>query len=887
MNFRTAIAVVAIGLQVAVSSLFAASRPNVVVILTDDQGYADIGINPYHPKEVATPYMDALAKEGIVFRQAYTSGHVCSPTRAGLMIGGYSQRVGVYTAGDGGRGFDPKRKIFPSYLPEEYVCGAIGKWHLGLDEDYPELKWHALNRGFDECYKFMGRGGHSYFDLRSDSTAKFAHPIYRNKERIDDEGYLTNRLTEEAVDFIDRHKAEPFFLYLAYNAVHAPAEAPDEDIAAMQAKYPGLSKERAILMAMLKHLDDGVGAVVKKLKDEGLFEDTILFFLTDNGGAKGMQANNRPLRGYKSSLDEGGIRTPFVVSWPKRFEGGRVVDVPVISFDILPTALDATGQEVEEQFDGKSLLPLLTGTTSSHHDTLFWSKGKEDEWAVRQGDWKLHYRRGEKELINLEKDPSERQDLQEWNARKVSQLEDAYDSWIEKMAPPITGGPKRIDVQEGAFARKTVDQIDKKKAREEQKRKRQQERKQQKAAESNPGTQPTAAVDDVDSSTLDGKLMVGYQGWFNCEGDGANLGWKHWSRHRKTFEPGTATVDLWPDVSELSSDERYETGFRFADGSPAEVFSSANAKTVATHFRWMREYGIDGAFVQCFANQLSNEARLANVNRVLSHVRDGARQHGRTFAVMYDLSGMKAGQVSRVYDDWMKLVGEEKVTSDPGYLNHKGRPLVAVWGVGFGDDRDYTPQECFDLVNRLKESGASVMLGIPSYWREGRRDAIKDPLLIETIKLADVVSPWTVGRYRDPAGARRHAAKVWKPDLEWCKEKGIDFLPVVFPGFSWKNLKGQEQKVIPRLKGEFFWSQITSAANVGCGMIYVAMFDEVDEGTAIFKCTNQPPVGEGVYFSTYEGLPNDHYLQLAGKAARLLRKQEKSKKDASKKEMKR
>ena len=163
-----------------VTSAIAAQRPNVVVILTDDQGYADIGLNPHHAEEVATPHMDALAADGVVFSQGYTSGHVCSPTRAGLMLGRYQQRVGVYSAGDGGRGFDPKLTIFPGFLPAAYRSTAIGKWHLGLDADYPELKWHAMSRGFDECYKFMGRGGHSYFDLRSDSTGKFAHPIYRN-----------------------------------------------------------------------------------------------------------------------------------------------------------------------------------------------------------------------------------------------------------------------------------------------------------------------------------------------------------------------------------------------------------------------------------------------------------------------------------------------------------------------------------------------------------------------------------------------------------------------------------------------------------------------------------------------------------------------------------
>ena len=447
LDFRRALLIFFISM-LPTAKLAADSRslPNIVVILTDDQGYADISLNEHHAAEVSTPNMDALAKQGVLFTQAYTSGHVCSPTRVGLMIGGYSQRVGVYTAGDGGRGFDPSKKIFPAFLPDEYISSAIGKWHLGLDDDYPRLKWHAMNRGFDECYKFMGRGGHSYFDLRSDGAAKFSHPIYRNKQRIDDEGYLTTRLTEEAVAFIDRNKERPFFLYLAYNAVHAPAEAPQADIDAVRAEFSQLSERRTILMAMLKHLDDGVGQVVDKLQQDELFDNTLLFFLTDNGGAKGMSADNSPLRGFKSSLDEGGIRTPLIVSWPQRFAGKRSIDAPVISFDILPTVLDATdGLPTEHEFDGKSLLPLLANQTSRHHETLFWSKGKEDEWAVRQGDWKLHHRRGKLELINLGKDPTETTDLADREPRRVRELRTAFDAWIDQMVDPITGGQKRID----------------------------------------------------------------------------------------------------------------------------------------------------------------------------------------------------------------------------------------------------------------------------------------------------------------------------------------------------------------------------------------------------------------------------------------------------------
>lgn len=461
-----------------------AARPNVVIILTDDQGYADISLNPLHPLEVSTPHMDALAKEGVVFSQGYTSGHVCSPTRAGLMIGGYSQRVGVYTAGDGGRGFDPKKRIFPGYLPDEYRSTAIGKWHLGLDDDFPELKWHAVSRGFDECYKFMGRGGHSYFNLRSDTEGKFAGAIYRNKQRINDEGYLTNRLSEEAVEFIDRNKQNPFFLYLAYNAVHAPAEAPQKDIEAYQAKFPGLSKERAILMAMLKHLDDGVGDVVGKLKWEGLFDNTILFFLTDNGGSKAMSADNTPLRGFKGSLDEGGIRTPFIISWPDAFKGGRTVDTPIISFDILPTALDALDKLPDpNEFDGKSLLPLLTGESTSHHDTMFWSKGQEGEWAVRRGNWKLHSVKGKIELVDLGEDPAETKNVADRHQDKVKELSAAYDGWMAEMADPITGGAKRTDQPVSRSGKTASGQPKELTERELQRERIRRERKQQRAAE--------------------------------------------------------------------------------------------------------------------------------------------------------------------------------------------------------------------------------------------------------------------------------------------------------------------------------------------------------------------------------------------------------------------
>ena len=381
------------------------------------------------------------------------------------------------------------------------------------------------------------------------------------------------------------------------------------------------------------------------------------------------------------------------------------------------------------------------------------------------------------------------------------------------------------------------------------------------------------SVRGVDTGTLTGKVMAGYQGWFNCEGDGAGLGWTHWARkNSKLFAPGNVTVDLWPDISELSVGERFATGFKLADGRPAEVFSSFNRETVLRHFRWMREYGIDGAFVQRFANGVNNEALRHHKDVVLANCREGANREGRAYAVMYDLSGLPAGGVARVREDWKRLRSQMRIGEDPAYLRHRGKPLVAVWGVGFsGERRQYTLAECRALIEFLKADGCSVMLGVPTGWRELKRDAVTDPALHDVSKLADVISPWTPGRYHNPQEAALHGETYWQPDGVWCRERSLDYLPVVFPGFSWHNLKpGATLNQIPRLKGEFFWSQFAAAKRAGAGMIYVAMFDEVDEGTAIFKCSNQPPVGTDP-FVTYEGLPSDYYLWLTGEGARLLR----------------
>lgn len=382
------------------------------------------------------------------------------------------------------------------------------------------------------------------------------------------------------------------------------------------------------------------------------------------------------------------------------------------------------------------------------------------------------------------------------------------------------------------------------------------------------------SIPGVDPSTLTGKVMTGYQGWFNCEGDGAGLGWTHWARdRRKTFGPRNITVDLWPDVSEYDDDELYTTAFAYADGTPARVFSSHNRKTVIRHFKWMADYGIDGAFVQRFSHSLHDPKRRYHKDKVLSSARDGANRHGRTYAVMYDLTSMPDERLMGVFDDWRMLRDKMEITKDPAYLHHKGKPLVTIWGVGFNNQIKQRAglEPCRELIKKFKADNCSVMLGTATGWRRQDRDALEHPELHEMLLLADVLSPWTVGRFRDLPGVQRHAQKYWGPDITWSRKHDIDYMPVVFPGFSWHNLKGAELDQIPRLKGQFLWSQVVANKKAGTDMLYIAMFDEVDEATAIFKCTNTPPSSGGTKFLTYEGLPSDFYLRLAGEAGKLLR----------------
>jgi glycoprotein endo-alpha-1,2-mannosidase len=374
-----------------------------------------------------------------------------------------------------------------------------------------------------------------------------------------------------------------------------------------------------------------------------------------------------------------------------------------------------------------------------------------------------------------------------------------------------------------------------------------------------------------------GLIMAGYQGWFNAPDDGANRGWNHY-KSQGTFGPGSVKVDLWPDVSEYK--KVYKTPFVHADGSEAFLFSSYDASSVDLHFKWMKEYGVDGVFVQRFIGQVRKGRNRDHNNRVLSNALAASQKYGRAISVMYDLSGMRDSiDVSVLINDWKNLVDSLKITSQGNkqtYLYHNGKPLVALWGVGFAG-RKYSLRSIEHVMDFLKNDpvygGCSILLGIPTYWRELRKDADTNPYLHDVLRKADIIHPWTVGRYNNISDYAEYQ-NILKDDISWCKQNKVDYVPVVFPGFTWHNMYPKSpSNQIPRNRGQFYWSQLSGAIGAGAEMIYVAMFDEIDEGTAIFKVSKNPPVGQSPFVSFEEGIPSDYYLYLTGYAAKMLRKE--------------
>ncbi len=423
----------------------AARRPNVVIIVADDLGYADVGFHGC--RDIPTPQIDRLAARGVVCRQGYVSGPYCSPTRAGLLTGRYQQRFGhEFNPGKSRRLGNRTEQIgLPTsevtladrFRAAGYATALIGKWHLGEAQRF----W-PTRRGFETYFGFLG-GAHTYFPARTNTILRGDNPVL-------EQAYLTDALAREAISFVRANHDKPFLLYLAFNAVHTPLEADRGRLA----KFAHLSDpKRRSYAAMLSAMDDAVGGVLDTLGHLGLERDTLVWFISDNGGPvmQGTTVNgssNAPLRGSKRTTLEGGVRVPFVVSWPARLPGGTTYDRPVIQLDVAPTALAAAGIAVEdqEQFDGLDLAPYLSGANSEPpHRTLYWRLGAQ--MAVRHGDWKLvRYDPTvdgvagppvTSHLYNLADDLGEAHDRAAHEPARVTELESLWNAWSQQMAEPL------------------------------------------------------------------------------------------------------------------------------------------------------------------------------------------------------------------------------------------------------------------------------------------------------------------------------------------------------------------------------------------------------------------------------------------------------------------
>jgi hypothetical protein len=384
----------------------------------------------------------------------------------------------------------------------------------------------------------------------------------------------------------------------------------------------------------------------------------------------------------------------------------------------------------------------------------------------------------------------------------------------------------------------------------------------------------------VDASTLDGKVLFGYQGWFNCAGDGApENGWRSWARGVPSAE--TLTVDMYPDLSEFDRDELCAVPGMTIGGKQAYLSSAWNPKTVSRHFRWMKEYGLDGVLIQRFVTNIARKRASGDV--VLKNILKAAAESGRVIAIEYDVTGSNlATFADTMKEDWKYLVDDLKVTAHPGYLRHKGKPVLSIWGPGLHEDRHvpHDPAVALQMIEWFRAQApekyrVTYMGGTPSRWRTLTNDARPEPGWSGVYQSMDVVQPWTPGRYRNSESVDKWKDDMLVPDLALAKKNQQIYMPVVFPGFSWYNLKRESTKnAIPRNRGEFIWRQAYNAKVAGATVLKIAMFDEVNEGTAMFKIAarRQDAPDQG-YWLTLDAdgtaLPSDWYLRIAGEITRM------------------
>jgi arylsulfatase A-like enzyme len=441
-------------------------KPNILIIFADDLGYADIGC--YGSEDIPTPNIDELAENGVRFTSGYVMMPYCAPSRAALLTGRHPVSFGFYRNPTPvlatNQGLPAGCSTVPKYLKKQgYTTGAIGKWHLGTRADN-----HPNSVGFDEWYGFLG-GAHMYFPLGSygdmwdkmerpwnEAYVNMTLPIIRNSQPAVQNGYLTTDLTEKGLDFIRRNKEKPFYLFMSYNAPHSPLEAPEEEIARFPAekvsKLPDVpAKSRGIYAAMVSILDKGVGDIIKTLREEGLEKNTIVWFISDNGGWSGV-SDNRPLHGAKGDIYEGGIRVPFILSWPGNVKGGQVLEQAVTTLDVGATVCALSGGPQNIELHGKSLMPLVTGKTmEAIHETLYWKHGynrKGHYGAIRQGDYKLvilEPRTPCFELYNLKIDISEQNDLSQSDSKRADKMFAAWVEWDDSNPETLWITPKQED----------------------------------------------------------------------------------------------------------------------------------------------------------------------------------------------------------------------------------------------------------------------------------------------------------------------------------------------------------------------------------------------------------------------------------------------------------
>jgi len=415
----------------------AETKPNIILILADDLGYGELGCQGF-TKDIPTPNIDSITRNGVRFTDGHVSCPVCAPTRAGLMTGRYQERFGLELNPGPPQSASPnfgliktETTIAERLKPLGYTTGMFGKWHLGYTAGL-----QPPDRGFDEFFGFLA-GAHDYLNPLLDSP----NPIMRGREKVDEKEYLTDALAREASAFIERHKGEPFFCYLPFNAVHAPLQAPQKYLD----RFTSIQdNQRRTFAAMLSAMDDGIGKVLAKVREHRLEERTLVIFLSDNGGpTRQTSSGNGPLSGFKGQVLEGGTRVAFMMQWKGQLPAGKVLNDPVISLDIHPTVFAAAGGTLpaDAKLDGVNLLPSLKGESKQPpHDRLFWRYGQQ--WAVRMGEWKLlNLGAGQApQLYNLKQDLGEKRDLATEKVDKAKELQTVYDGWAAQLPPAPTQG---------------------------------------------------------------------------------------------------------------------------------------------------------------------------------------------------------------------------------------------------------------------------------------------------------------------------------------------------------------------------------------------------------------------------------------------------------------